>query len=256
MIRFLLLSGLLIISALFLPSGAWAQNPPTLFFTDITSGPVTGGENVSGFAGAYVTLYGDFFGATPDITLNNAHCLRIVGSPTSFLWYQKQVVQLGAACTTGNFAVTSANGTSNPLPFTVRSGNIFFLSTTGNDAAAGTAAAPWKTLHKARDSTVAGDIVYLRTGTWNSSIDAEGSSSSIIMFAGTGGTSSAPKAMLNYPSETPTWSGAGKTYITYNWTGGQTHDWVFGGITMDGAHSTSRIIDGNNGYSNMRWVGN
>src|SRR6185437_1360801 len=36
--------------------------PPRIFFTDITSGPATGGENG---AGAYVTIYGNFFGTSP-----------------------------------------------------------------------------------------------------------------------------------------------------------------------------------------------
>src|SRR5215471_1608141 len=83
--------------------------PPQIFFTDLDSAPNSGGESVSGFAGAYVTLYGNFFGATQGsstVTWNGLNCLRVV-SPTgsyngwgsSYFWYQKIIVQLGSSCT-------------------------------------------------------------------------------------------------------------------------------------------------------------
>src|SRR5215470_8656100 len=124
--------------------------PPQIFFTDLDSGPNSGGESVSGFAGAYVTLYGNFFGAsqgTSAITWNGLNCLRVVGATgsyngwgSSYFWYQKIIVQLGSSCTpgSGNFVVTVNGKASNGLPFTVRStGKIFFVATTGNDTNAG-----------------------------------------------------------------------------------------------------------------------
>ena len=88
---------------------------------------------MSGFAGAYVTLYGNFLGASQGsstVTWNGQNCLRVVpstgtyggwGSP--YFWYQRIVVQLGPGCTpgTGNFVVTVNGTASNALPFTVRS---------------------------------------------------------------------------------------------------------------------------------------
>jgi hypothetical protein len=237
--------------------GTFAQTtPPHIFFTDLTSGPGTGGENNKG---AYVTIYGDNFGVsqgTSTVIVGGGavdHC-PIWGA--AWLWYQKITCQLGSNVTTGNVVVTVNSNASNGTPFTVRSGAIYFLSTSGNDSANGSVGTPWKSLHHARGTMVAGDIVYLRTGTWDSSIDAEGSSSSIIMFAGTGGTSAAPIAMVAYPGENPQWSAAGKTYVSYNWTGTATHDWVFAGIYWNGANSTSRILDGQTGYNRLRLVGN
>src|SRR5579872_6114796 len=55
---------------------------PQIFFTDLDSAPNSGGESVSGFSGAYVTLYGDFFGASQGsstVTWNGQNCLRVVG---------------------------------------------------------------------------------------------------------------------------------------------------------------------------------
>ena len=87
-----------------------AQTPsPVIFFTDIQSGPATGGESVSGFAGAYITIYGNNFGASQGastITLNGSSCGRVVSWGTAHFWYQKIVYQLGPTCTTGHFVIT------------------------------------------------------------------------------------------------------------------------------------------------------
>src|SRR6516225_470008 len=143
-------------------SGTRAQaqaQPPQLFFTDLDSGPNAGGESVSGFAGAYVTLYGNFLGAsqgTSTVTWNGQSCLRVVGASGSYsgwgspyFWYQRIVVQLGSSCTpgSGNFVVTVNGNASNGLPFTVRStGNIYFVSTSGNDSNSGSSTSPFKTI--------------------------------------------------------------------------------------------------------------
>src|SRR5579859_4002728 len=108
-----------------------AAQIPRIFFSDLTSGPTRGGETVYGFSGAYVTLSGNFFGASQGastVTWNGKNCLRVVPATGSYsgwgapyLWYQKIVVQLGPACSagTGNFVVTVSGQTSNGIPFTV-----------------------------------------------------------------------------------------------------------------------------------------
>src|ERR1700741_843560 len=125
-----------------------AQNqPPALLFSDLDSAPNSGGESVNGVSGAYVTLYGNFLGSsqgTSTVPWNGLNCLRVLpptGSYTGWgmahLWFQEIVVQISSTCTpgTGNFVVTTANGSSNGLPFTVRSSaNIYCISTTGNDS--------------------------------------------------------------------------------------------------------------------------
>ena len=55
---------LTVVVSLLCAAPAALAEAPRLFFTDLTSAPNSGGETVSGFSGAYVTLYGNGFGAT------------------------------------------------------------------------------------------------------------------------------------------------------------------------------------------------
>ncbi len=125
---------------------------PRIFFTDLTSGPNSGGETVNGFSGAYVTIYGNNFGSSQGsstITLNGSSCMRVVSWGTSWLWYQKVVVQLGSSCSSGKFAMvvngqssTSATinvggSTIDPATFAVRTGGIYCVSKSGSDSNSG-----------------------------------------------------------------------------------------------------------------------
>lgn len=148
--------------------------PPRIFFTDLTSGPNVGGETVGGFSGSYVTIYGNYFGPTQGtgtVTLNGANCLRVVSWGIPWLWYQKVIVQLGSTCTSGNFTVTTATGSSNAVPFAVRSGNIRCVSTPGNDSNSGAFPSCWSSIAHAVHSIAAGDIAYVLDGVIQNTID-------------------------------------------------------------------------------------
>jgi len=195
-------------------SRAGAQTPPpVILFTDLDSGPNSGGENIGGFAGAYVTLYGNNFGAlqgASSVTWNGQNCLRVVGSAGSYggwgsahLWYQKIIVQLGAGCTpgAGNFVVTTLAGTSNGFPFTVRSsGNIYCISTTGNDSNNGHfPSSCWLTPKHAFQGMTAGDTTY-----WLGGVVISGGGGFAGLDWGAGSNSAAtPVAMVAYPGATP-----------------------------------------------------
>jgi hypothetical protein len=181
--------------AVFAPTAS--AQAPGLFFTDITSGPNSGGETVAGLSGAYVTIFGNNLGATQGtstVTLNGAACLRVVSWGTAWLWYQYVTVQLGPSCTTGNFVITTPAGTSNALPFAVRAGHIYFVMPGGSDSNAGTAAFPFSTPNKCTDKVeVAGDICYVKnvnaTGLYNyGAVDLTNS-----------GTTTSPIAVVAYP---------------------------------------------------------
>ena len=162
-----------------------AQNAPVLFFSDLTSGPNSGGENGKG---AFVTIYGNHFGATQGTSTVTVGC----GSVDSYkLWSDKKIiVQLGGNAKTGDIVVTVPSvGASNGIPFTVRAGNIFFLNGANGD----TFNATKKQMHP-------GDILYVRAGTYTSA-DQYGA-----VFAATlaGGTADTPYAIVAYPGETVT----------------------------------------------------
>jgi len=180
--------------------------PPRIFFSDLESGPDTGGQNGNG---SFVTIWGKGFGAT-----QGASTVTVGGGAAANypLWSDGKIIfQLGAAAATGNIVVNVAGiGTSNGLPFTVRAGNIFFVATTGSDTAAGTFAAPWKTILKAKNTIAAGDIAYIEDGVSQTSqdnftayisMDNNNSSNS--------GTATAPKALVAYPNATVTVGVAG-----------------------------------------------
>ncbi len=202
------------------PAQAQSQ-PPQLFFTDLDSGPNAGGENVSGFAGAYVTLYGNFLGTsqgTSTVTWNGQNCLRVVGATGSYsgwgslyFWYQRIVVQLGSGCTpgSGNFVVTVNGTASNGIPFTVRStGKTYFVATTGSDNNAGTAASPFKTIPKCKNAMAAGDTCYIENGVTATAVDNFDSTLELE----TSGTAGNPIAFVAYPGATVTLGSSSTTY--------------------------------------------
>jgi hypothetical protein len=188
-------------------NAAFAQSPsPTLFYSDLESGPNTGGENNNG---AYIALWGKGFGA-----LQASSTVTVGGGAVAAypLWSDsKIIVQLGAGAATGDIVVhVAGNGASNGIRFTVRAGNIFFVAPTGNDANPGTFASPWKTIVKAKNTINAGDIAYMENGVAQTtedtftaylSMDRQGASNS--------GTAAALKALVAYPNATVTVGVAG-----------------------------------------------
>jgi len=183
-----------------------AQNTPRIFYSDLESGPDTGGQNNKG---VFVTIWGQNFGptqGTSTVTIGG-------GAADNYpLWSDGKITfQLGPAAATGNIVVNVPGvGASNGLPFTVRAGNIFFVATTGSDANTGSFASPWKTIVKAKNAMAAGDTTYVEDGVSQTSqdnftaylsMDNNGASNS--------GTAAAPKAIIAYPGATVTIGVAG-----------------------------------------------
>ena len=143
------------------PNAALA--PLRLFFTDIESGLNTGGQDD---LGAFISIWGEGFGATrgtSTVTIGGTEVARYV------IWGQDNgiargldliVVQPGSSVTSGSIVVTVNGQASNALPFTVRSGQIYFVipgALNADDANPGTYAAPFKTLYRPRQVMQAGD---------------------------------------------------------------------------------------------------
>jgi hypothetical protein len=172
-------------------ASAFAQTaPPAIFYSDIQSGPNSGGENNNG---AYVTIYGARFGSsqgTSYVTVGS-------GRATNYkIWSDSKVsFQLGSNAKTGNIAISTSSGSSNGVPFTVRGGNIYFVSTGGSDSGNGSFSSPWKTIVKAKNSMGSGDITYVMNGVAQTSVDNYNADVSIQ----SAGTVSAPIALIAYP---------------------------------------------------------
>ncbi|NQV12776.1 MAG: right-handed parallel beta-helix repeat-containing protein [Parcubacteria group bacterium] len=62
----------------------------------------------------------------------------------------------------------------------------YYVAPTGNDSAAGTQSAPWRTLQQAADSAKAGDTVYVYTGTYSEEVEFKksGTAAAPITFTG------------------------------------------------------------------------
>jgi hypothetical protein len=71
-------------------------------------------------------------------------------------------------------------------------GERFYVATTGSDAAPGTAEAPWRTVQKALDTLQAGQIAFVRAGTYRENL---------VMHRA--GTARAPITIRNQPGERP-----------------------------------------------------
>jgi len=240
--------GTLLLFIIFAAGLSFAQ-APAIFFTDLDSGPNSGGESVSGFAGAYVTIYGDNFGASQGsstVTLGGSSCLRVVSWGTPYLWYQKVVVQLGSSCASGNFVVTTSAGTSNGLAFTVRSGNIYCISTGGSDTASGKFGSCWASIYHAVATMVAGDTVYMENGYSASGNDGSVHSNHCVEAVYTDGANGANKAFVAYPGATVTFTGNGPSDPTFGFCEYANYITV-AGLTLRATTSAGRIQSGPQG---------
>jgi hypothetical protein len=217
------------------------SQPPRIFYTDITSGPSSGGQNGQG---AFITIYGNNFGSTRGtsvVTLNGA-----AGVSYPFWTNTKVTVQIGSAAASGNLVVKVGGASSNGVAFTVRAGRIYFVSTSGNDSNSGSYSSPWATLLKARTQATAGDIVYALNGVQQTGADLTSASLAVSKS----GTSTSPIAFIAYPN----------AKVTIGTTTGQTYgirsastSWiVLAGMTVRGALTA---VDLTSSY-NWRIVGN
>jgi hypothetical protein len=195
-----------------IPPVALDSGIPRVFFTDIESGPTTGGQDD---LGAFITIYGEGFGPTQGdstVTLGGQEVARYV------LWGENNaiarsldmiVVQPGPDAPTGDIVVTVRGESSNPLPFTVRSGNIYFVAPgapNADDANPGTYAEPFQTLYRPRQVMQAGDIVYVQGGTFSTSDPANPGWDAVLLLhpeTDPNGTADRPIAYIGYPGDRP-----------------------------------------------------
>ncbi len=212
--------------AAFSSLGLTQTAPPAIFYSDLQSGPNSGGENNNG---AYVTVYGKRFGASQ----GSSYVTVGKGKAVNYkVWSDTKVsFQLGASASTGNITVSTGNGTSNGVPFTVRAGNIYFVATNGNDGNNGSFTSPWQTIVQAKNSIAPGDIAYVMNGVTQTSVDNYNADVSIQ----SAGTAASPLALIAYPGATVTIGTSSAQYgLRTPAISGAKDYWVLGGFNFRG----------------------
>jgi PKD repeat protein len=183
-----------------------------IFFTDIISGPKTGGKDGNG---VFLTIYGKGFGASQGasaVTVGGGAVADYVSWEEDASWSAGSpvkgmdmiVVQLGSAVSTGDVIVTVGGVASNAVTFTVRSGNIYFVDASSPaDPGSGTYADPWRSPASYYDVMVPGDICYIREGVY-SGVYGNGRDSGYDrwnLYIAKAGTAGNPIAFVGYPGE-------------------------------------------------------
>ena len=214
-----------------------ASASPSLNFSDITSGPKTGiGDSLG--SGVIVTVWGNNLGSkqgASKIYCNGAEASHIYywgnadgssGPSNLYAYHKMQEISFsvgpGATDGDGIIYVTVGSEQSNTLPFTVRSGNIYHVKTTGNDNTGnGTWSNPWATISLNSSGTgkwaslSAGDTVYLHDGLQEIDHYNDGTRLSGMKFSGTSGIEKKPISVIAYPRAKVL--ARGKMYGIYVW---------------------------------------
>lgn len=160
---------------------AWCATP-YIACSDLTDGPTTGWEG-SASQGAAVSIWGLNFGSSGSVvcggqTISSASCVEwnATTNPTTARGLGRITFYLNSSMTTGGTApntsikVITEDGTSNEIPFHCRaigSNHIYFIKTDGNDSNNGLSVEnAWLNLYKVRSVMVAGDVCYMKGGTY------------------------------------------------------------------------------------------
>jgi hypothetical protein len=242
----------LLVLCLFFAASVHAQTPaPLLFFSDLDSGPATGGEGATD--GAYVCAFGEGFGGTRGsstisiggVAATNYPVWSDPGSPYKPGHYAKACAQVKAGSTSSGIQMTTPAGTSGTLPFTVRPGNIYFVSTPAD-------------LIAKKNAMVPGDIVYANSMTLTTAENFN-----IVLWLNSSGSAGSPNAIVAYPGATVLVDGSaiftdathtGIGIRDYRSDGAQVGYWTIAGLTFN-ANSTAVELGTMSG-SNFRLVGN
>jgi len=214
---------------LLIPTYSFAA-PPVLNFSDIISGPATGVGDGLG-SGAIVTIWGNNLGSS-----QGSSTVTVCGTSPAYIYYwqnadgtkpggpsdlytshhmQEIAFSLPSSCTDGatTISVTVGGSTSNTLPFTVRSGNIYHAMTTGSSSGTGTYSDPWGSVYEGGLSGVSGgDILYIHDGiTDENTYDSKYG----ILVSGKTSSESLQRAYVVYPNSRYMVRGSEKGWTTY-----------------------------------------
>jgi len=218
-----------------LPFGAAAA--PQIFYTDILSGPNSGGP---GGNGTFLSIFGRGFGS--DIS---AVSVTVGGGAVASKVYlgpskgrsdiQQLSVQLGSSAASGPIVVTVGGEASNSdHTFTVRSGAI-------------TECTSISCVNSTLDAASPGATILLRGGSYASE----------IYFHNTTGAAGAPLAVLGYPGEAVNINNSGTcVHVYYNGANGNQGHYVVAGLNCDMGGSGGSVIGTGVDTTDVRIVNN
>ncbi|GLY30947.1 right-handed parallel beta-helix repeat-containing protein [Kineosporia sp. NBRC 101731] len=123
------------------------------------------------------------------------------------------VVSVTAALLAGGATAYAVNPSTKSTVTAAATGTTYYVAPGGSDSAAGTAAAPFKTIAKAQSVLTAGDTAYFRAGTYKYTAATKACSSQTALVDGItlnkSGSSGKTINYLAYPGETPVFSFSG-----------------------------------------------
>jgi len=220
---------ILLATFLILPGTTFSASP-VLNFSDIDSGPKTGNSDGAGGLtstqhGAIVTIWGNNLGSsqgTSNVYIGGVAAAHVYywkdadgaapGGPADLKTFHKMQeiafsIPAGAPSGATTIGVSVGGVNSNTLPFTVRSGNIKFIKSTGSDSTGtGTWSSPYQTLASVftggNGKAVPGDVIYA-VGVGSTSGINVGNTAAIK------GTAANPVALIAYPNTAIAVSGMG-----------------------------------------------
>jgi hypothetical protein len=187
---------------------------PVIFYSDLVSGPNTGGENNNG---AFVTIWGRNFGNS-----QGASFVTVGGGSVDNYreWSDTRICfQLGHNAKTGAISVTTSEGTGVGDIFTVRTtGTIYFVDINASSGGDGSFSSPWDNPHVWYINMSAGDICYFREGIYPGQYgDKTGGYQWVFNTSSCNqGTETNPIAFVAYPGETVVFDASGSNAPTSN----------------------------------------
>jgi len=242
---------------MFLCSATSGQNGgsgPVLFYSDLDSGPATGGED--GKDGAFLCVYGENFGA-----VRGASALAVGGTVVAAykLWfdpgapykpghYAKACGQISHATPAGANVIqlTTLHGSSNTLPFIVRPGKIYFVVVNGQDKTGnGSSRSPWRTINRCRDAMNPGDICCVGDGVTVTAVEPYRES----LLLSSSGEAGLPKAIVGYPGGKVTIDNsanpeARSAVLNRKPRGGSSSYWTLAGLTLNSNQVALQLLPG------------
>ena len=235
---------------------------PVLLYSDLDSGPATSGQNGNG---VFVCVYGENFGSSGTLTIGGAMATLNLwtdpGAPYVPAHYAKACGQIASSATSGPgiIQLTTTAGSSNALPFTIRTGNIYFVSASGSDTSGdGSYANPWATITYCKNGFSPGDTCVAGISSTDSITvtEAEPQTWGVVvgLLLNSCGTAGNPKTIVAYPGNSVTYDlhtwidpssnqkGGGRAMEDYNspsyanncGVGSPIVYWTIAGLTFNG----------------------